>query len=86
MQKKQIDAKDTKGDAKRCQSKCTERFLFLFSTLEIGGSEKKTVRIANYLHGMGYNVHVAYLNGPEPLLKELAPDLPIVCLSCLSVR
>ena len=45
--------------------------LFLVSTLIIGGSERKTVRIANELQRRGWNVHVAYLSSPESLLQDI---------------
>ena len=47
--------------------------LFLLSNLCIGGSERKTVRVVNALHGRGQNIHLAWLNGPEALRQELAP-------------
>lgn len=45
--------------------------LFLLNTLHIGGSERKTVRLANALAGHGRQVTVAYLNEPQTLLAEL---------------
>ena len=47
--------------------------LFLLSTLAIGGSERKTVRLANSLSRRGHRVTVAYLNAPDTLRRELAP-------------
>jgi glycosyltransferase involved in cell wall biosynthesis len=49
--------------------------LFLLSTLHIGGSERKTIRLANALVCSGHQVTVAYLNGPQTLLTEI--DLAI---------
>jgi glycosyltransferase involved in cell wall biosynthesis len=54
--------------------------LFLLSTLGIGGSERKTVRLANSLRRRGHRVTVAYLNAPDTLLRELAPDVRAVHL------
>ena len=54
--------------------------LFLISTLDIGGSERKTVRIANELYRRGWNIHLAYLNAPTTLLDRLSKGLPVTCL------
>ena len=56
-------------------------FLFLLSTLRVGGSERKTVLIANELWSKGYPVHVAYLNEPDTLVSLLDPDIPLACLN-----
>ena len=45
--------------------------LFLFGTLEIGGSETKFVRLANRLRALGLPVHIAYLRPPAPLLEQI---------------
>ena len=47
------------------------RVLFLLNSLCIGGSERKTIRIANELVRRGHVVHVAYLNLPATLLPLL---------------
>lgn len=54
--------------------------LFLLSTLAVGGSEHKTIRLANSLRRRGHRVTVAYLNAPDTLLSELAPDVSAVHL------
>ena len=54
--------------------------LFLLSTLAVGGSERKTVRLANSLRRRGHRVTVAYLNAPDTSLGELAPDVGAVHL------
>lgn len=54
--------------------------LFLLSSLCIGGSERKTVRIVNALHRRGRDVRLAWLNGPESLRQEIDPEVPCVCL------
>jgi hypothetical protein len=54
--------------------------LFLLSTLVIGGSERKTVRIANALVEHGRKVTIAYLNGPHTLRDEISSNVDFVCL------
>lgn len=58
----------------------TAPVLFLFGTLEIGGSESKFVRLANRLKRSGKPVHVAYLKPPETLLPRLT-DIEAVNLN-----
>jgi glycosyltransferase involved in cell wall biosynthesis len=53
--------------------------LFLLSSLNIGGSERKSVRIVNALRDRGRDVHLAWLNGPETLRQEIHPGVPAVC-------
>ena len=53
--------------------------MFLLGTLELGGSEKKTVNLARRLAGRGYPIHVAYLRKPDPLRESLG-DVPVVNL------
>ena len=55
--------------------------LFLLSSLTIGGSERKIVRIANALRQAGHDIHLAYLNAPHTLRADLDPDLPAVHLN-----
>ena len=54
--------------------------LFLLSTLIMGGSERKTVRLANSLASESFDVTLAYLNGPETLVDEVSPDVHLVHL------
>ncbi len=51
--------------------------LFLLNSLNVGGSETKTVRIANALTSRGLRTGLAYLNGPEDLRSALRPDIPV---------
>lgn len=51
------------------------RTLFLLDALSIGGSELKTVRLANRLTETGSTVDLGYLNPPETLLAELGPGV-----------
>jgi glycosyltransferase involved in cell wall biosynthesis len=55
-------------------------FLFLLNSLRIGGSERKTVMVANELYARGHDVHVAYLNEPQALRSELRQEIPCVYL------
>jgi glycosyltransferase involved in cell wall biosynthesis len=52
--------------------------LFLLSSLCIGGSERKMVRIANALCDRGRKIHVGYFSEPETLLEEIDQRIPVV--------
>ena len=54
--------------------------LLLLSNLGIGGSERKSVRIANALRQAGRDIHLAYLNAPHTLRGSLDPALPVLHL------
>lgn len=56
-----------------------EAVLFLFGTLEIGGSEAKFVGLANRLTAEGLPVHIAYLRPPDLLLDRIR-DAPTIHL------
>jgi glycosyltransferase involved in cell wall biosynthesis len=47
--------------------------MFLVSSLGVGGSERKTVRLANALVHSTRQVALAYLNPPDSLLSQLHP-------------
>jgi L-malate glycosyltransferase len=47
--------------------------MFLLSSLKVGGSERKTVRLANAFAASNRQVAVAYLNPPESLLAQVDP-------------
>jgi glycosyltransferase involved in cell wall biosynthesis len=49
-----------------------QRVLFLLSTLSIGGSEGKVVKLANALAQEARDITVAYLNRPDPLKEQLS--------------
>jgi glycosyltransferase involved in cell wall biosynthesis len=53
----------------------TPPVLFLLNSLNVGGSENKSIRMANALAGRGVDVTVAYLNPPEQLLAEIEPGV-----------
>lgn len=54
--------------------------LLLLSNLQIGGSERKSVRIANALRQGGHDIHLAYLSAPDTLRGSLDPALPVLHL------
>ena len=47
--------------------------MFLVNSLNVGGSERKTVRLANALATGDRQVVIAYLNPPESLLLQVCP-------------
>lgn len=51
--------------------------LFVLNNLSIGGSEMKTIRLANSLFARGVQVGLAYLNPPHALLTRLHSDIPV---------
>jgi glycosyltransferase involved in cell wall biosynthesis len=54
--------------------------LFLVNALNVGGSERKSVRLANALATTGRRVALAYLSPPEALLSQLHPAVAAVNL------
>lgn len=54
--------------------------MFLLSALNVGGSERKTVRLANALATSNRRVAIAYLNGPETLRSQLDPGVATINL------
>lgn len=54
--------------------------VFLMNSLELGGSEKKTVNMANALAQRGHDVQLLYLNGPETLLPLVADSVATLAL------
>jgi glycosyltransferase involved in cell wall biosynthesis len=54
--------------------------LLLLNNLGIGGSERKSVRIANALRQGDNDIHLAYLSSPHTLRGNLDPALPTLCL------
>lgn len=57
-----------------------DRVLFLLSTLSIGGSERKVVKLSNALVQEGRHVTVAYLNGPDPLKEQFDSKVELINL------
>lgn len=47
--------------------------MFLVNSLKVGGSERKTVRLANALAAPNRQVTIAYLSPPESLLSQVHP-------------
>jgi glycosyltransferase involved in cell wall biosynthesis len=58
----------------------TDPILILLSTLTVGGSETKAIRLANALAARGHPVIVAYLNPPDVLRDQLDPAIRLVHL------
>ena len=54
--------------------------MVLLNSLTVGGSETKSVRMANALAERGSDVTVAYLNPPEQLLAEISPLVRVLHL------
>jgi glycosyltransferase involved in cell wall biosynthesis len=54
--------------------------MFLLSTLAVGGSERKTVRIANALAARGWKLTIGYLNAPHTLRNDISGDVNVVFL------
>jgi len=54
--------------------------MFLLSALSVGGSERKTVRLANALATRNRRVAIAYLNGPETLRTLVDPGVATINL------
>jgi|ERR1700733_1196833 len=54
--------------------------MFLLNSLNVGGSERKTVRLANALAAGEHRVVLGYLGSPETLLSEVHPAVAAVNL------
>lgn len=54
--------------------------MFLLNSLVVGGSERKTVRLANALAASDRRVVIAYLSPPESLLPQIDPGVVTVNL------
>lgn len=63
----------TVGAHERPSPRYDRGVLFLVNSLRMGGSERKTVRLANALVAGNHPVTLAYLNPPESLLPQLHP-------------
>ena len=50
--------------------------LFVLNSLNVGGSETKTIRVVNGLRRRGVRAGIAYLNEPEQLLASLDAQIP----------
>ena len=46
-------------------------WMFLLNSLTIGGSEKKTVNMANHLASVGHRIHIAWLCKPDTLIDSI---------------
>jgi glycosyltransferase involved in cell wall biosynthesis len=54
--------------------------MFLLNSLAVGGSERKSVRLANALAASNRQVAIAYLSAPESLLPQIHPAVAAVNL------
>ena len=54
--------------------------MFLLSSLRVGGSEAKTIRLANALAAEHHRVTIAYLSAPESLLSRVHSGIALVNL------
>lgn len=54
--------------------------MFLLNSLVVGGSERKSVRLANALAASNRRVAIAYLSPPESLLRQIHPAVATVNL------
>jgi glycosyltransferase involved in cell wall biosynthesis len=54
--------------------------MFLLNSLTVGGSERKSVRLANALAASNRQVAIAYLSPPESLLPQIHPAVATVNL------
>lgn len=54
--------------------------MFLLNSLTVGGSERKSVRLANALAASNRQVTIAYLSAPESLLPQIHPAVLTVNL------
>lgn len=64
----------------RSQSVGVDPVLILLSTLGVGGSETKFVRLTNTLVGQGAPLHLGYFNPPETLRAEIDGNVPVLNL------
>ncbi len=53
------------------------RVLFVLNNLDIGGSERKVLRLVRRLHEKGVAVGIACLNGPHTLSGDVPPGVPL---------
>jgi len=55
-------------------------WMFLLNSLTIGGSERKTVNISNYLASVGNRIHIAYLCKPATLAGDIDDAVSVLFL------
>lgn len=56
------------------------KLVFLVSSLGVGGSETKVVKLANSFAQLEEQVEVAYLNSPDTLVNSFDPRVSVTCL------
>jgi len=55
--------------------------VFILSTLAIGGSERKTIGIANAITRRGYKSTIIYLNEPHTLKRDISDKVDVVYIN-----
>ena len=55
-------------------------WMFLLNSLTIGGSEKKTVNMANHLASVGHRIHIAWLCKPDTLIDSIDARVSVLYL------
>jgi len=71
---------DRHDDVADCRETRDDGVMFLVNSLQVGGSERKAVRLANALAARSRKVVLAYLNHPESLLAQVHPAVATTCL------
>jgi glycosyltransferase involved in cell wall biosynthesis len=74
------DAMTLETRAARVADTPTKDVLFVLSSLAVGGSERKIIRMANRLQEEGVQVSLACLNGPYTIESSLRRDVPLAKL------
>ena len=69
-----------RDDAGRASTGRDRSVMFLLNSLVVGGSERKSVRLANALAASNRQVAIAYLSPPESLLAQIHPAVATVNL------
>jgi glycosyltransferase involved in cell wall biosynthesis len=69
-----------RDDAGRASTGRDRSVMFLLNSLVVGGSERKSVRLANALAARNRQVAIAYLSPPESLLAQIHPAVATVNL------
>ena len=72
-----IDAVNGPAESKRLIAAGSLDALFLLNSLNVGGSERKVIRLANHLTLCNMRVGLASLNGPDTLAPMLDPTVQL---------
>lgn len=74
----QVDADDDGSQCNNVKGIC--HVMFVLTSLSVGGSERKTVRIANAMTKQGWDVTLAYLDSPHSLRDEIVGSVNVIFL------